>query len=231
MKKIIYWLNDKELKKIFSADYWNNVEEEKRKELWMTDGNYESCIKYLKDNKLLDEFAVAESYITNPGNSSLKVLDLAAGIGWTSALISKLKNVGEVHAVEISKHRIGEMFEHTMKMLGGIDRKILRYVGSFYNIKMKDKSIDLVFLSQAFHHADKPLKLLIECDRVLKDKGRFASQTCLCLFLKLRFHRFYTHKHWYLFSSHIFSFLSWTFLTFLVGNPLFESRNKQSGCA
>jgi len=100
------------------------------------------------------------------------IVDLAAGIGWTSVLLSKLPNIKEVNAVEISKHRLGSLFEHSVKMLKGDKNKIFRYLGSFYDLKFEDKSVDIIYMSQAFHHADKPLKLLVECDRVLKDSGR-----------------------------------------------------------
>lgn len=32
--------------------------------------------------------------------------------------------------------------------------------------------MDIIFLAQAFHHADKPLCLLVKCDRILKKGGR-----------------------------------------------------------
>lgn len=171
MKKIVNWLTEKEIKSLYTSDYWNDVEIEKQKDWWIADGNYEKCLNHLKSSKLLYEFDNAKQYINEKGGS-LKVLDIAAGIGWTSVLISKISNVKEVHAVEMSKHRIGILFEHSMKMLEGIESKVFRYLGNFYNLKLKDNSVDVVFMSQAFHHADKPLKLLLECDRVLKSNGR-----------------------------------------------------------
>jgi SAM-dependent methyltransferase len=35
-----------------------------------------------------------------------------------------------------------------------------------------DASIDVVFISSAFHHASRPLRLLVEIDRVLKPGGK-----------------------------------------------------------
>ena len=52
------------------------------------------------------------------------------------------------------------------------DAKISRYLGSFYDLKLPDRSMDVILLSQAFHHADRPLQLLTECDRILKQGGR-----------------------------------------------------------
>ncbi len=83
-----------------------------------------------------------------------------------------MPNVGEVHAVEISRHRLEILFEHSLIMFSGDASKIFRHLGSFYDLRFDDKSVDIIFMSQAFHHADKPLRLLIECDRVLKESGR-----------------------------------------------------------
>lgn len=166
------WLTEEQIKSIYSSSYWNNIEEEKKKEWWIADGNYAKCLNYLKSTMLLHECQESQKFINNSQGDYLKVADLAAGIGWTSALLSKLHEVKEVHAVEISSHRLGLLFEHSVKMLSGDESKIFRYLGSFYDLHFDDNSIDIVFMSQAFHHADNPLKLLIECDRVLKDGGR-----------------------------------------------------------
>jgi ubiquinone/menaquinone biosynthesis C-methylase UbiE len=103
---------------------------------------------------------------------NLRILDLAAGIGWTSALLSKLPCVAEVHAVEISRHRLELLFPHAVTMFAAQADKIHRYLGSFYDIQLSKQSMDVVYLSQAFHHAERPLHLLTECDRILKPGGR-----------------------------------------------------------
>jgi len=165
------WLNNDELKNIYSSEYWNNLEVEKGKIWNISNGDYTSCLNYLNDTGLMDEFNDAEEIINKINTTNLKVADLAAGIGWTSALLSKNKNISEVHAVEISEHRIEELFEHSIKMMKGKEEKIFRYIGSFYDLKFNSNSIDIFFLSQAFHHADRPFNLLIEIDRVLKPGG------------------------------------------------------------
>lgn len=172
MKPIQSWLTNEERATIYSSKYWNDIEEEKGKPWWIVDSKkYNDCEKYLQDSGLLDEYYTAERYIIDQQGNALKVLDLAAGIGWTSALLSRLPNVAEIHAVEISKHRLSDLFENAFIMLSGNEDKVFRYLGSFYDLKIEDNSMDIIFLSQAFHHADKPFKLLAECDRVLKKGG------------------------------------------------------------
>ena len=175
LKKVINWINEEELKKINFSEYWNNIQIEKTKDWYIENGNYKKCLEYI-NNSLMDEYHISEKFITNfskeRNRSDLRVADLASGIGWTSNLISKLDCVKEVHSVEISKHRIGKLFEECILMLQGKEEKLFRYLGSFYDLKFEEKSMDILYLSQAFHHADAPIKLLIECDRVLKDDGR-----------------------------------------------------------
>lgn len=171
MHNIKNWISDGELESIYSSSFWNDIEIEKKKEWWIDDGNYKRCLDYLDSSTLRYEYVESERFIKEFPSESLIVADLAAGIGWTSVLLSKLSNVKEVHAVEISKHRLG-LFEHSIKMLKGNSDKIFRYLGSFYELNFDDNSVDLVYMSQAFHHAQKPFSLLDECDRVLKKNGR-----------------------------------------------------------
>ncbi len=171
MKAICHWLSEKELETIYTSAYWNDIEAEKRKPWWIADGDYDKCLEFLKKTDLLLEYEKSEKYIGEIVKDNLKVADLAAGIGWTSALLSKIPKVSEVHSVEISKHRLDSLFEHSVKMMAGEAAKISRYLGSFYELKFANESIDVVYMSQAFHHAESPLRLLVECDRVLRKEG------------------------------------------------------------
>jgi ubiquinone/menaquinone biosynthesis C-methylase UbiE len=172
MRALDSWLSEAELATIYSTAYWNDIEAEKKKEWWIEDGDYERCRRYLERSGLMQEYRQAEQWIRAMPRSDLRVLDLAAGIGWTSALLSKLSGVSEVHAVEISRHRLDRLFPHAVTMFTGEEGKIHRYLGSFYDLHLPDRSMDVVYLSQAFHHADRPLHLLVESDRVLKRGGR-----------------------------------------------------------
>ena len=172
LREVQSWLTESELRQIYTAAYWNDVEEEKKKEWWIEDGDYEKCRVHLEHSGLLHEYRQAASFISGMERAELRVADLAAGIGWTSALISRIGSVAEVHAVEISRHRLERLFPHAVAMFGGRAEKIHRHLGSFYELRLPPDSMDVVYLSHAFHHADRPLELLRECDRVLKPGGR-----------------------------------------------------------
>jgi ubiquinone/menaquinone biosynthesis C-methylase UbiE len=172
LSKEINWLSKKDYASIYTLDYWNNISEEKKKEWWIEDGNYKKCLDYLTKNKLFDEYFEAENEIKKLNRKNLKVVDLASGIGWISALLSKLIFIKYVYAIDISEHRIKKLFPHSIKMLNGKPEKIKRFIGSFYKTKFKKNSMDIIILSQSFHHAENPFELLSECKRILKPSGR-----------------------------------------------------------
>jgi ubiquinone/menaquinone biosynthesis C-methylase UbiE len=193
LKPVIYWISENDLGRIYTSDYWNNISEEKNKEWWIKDGNYEKLWTYLKATKLYDDYYAAEVRLKKLFHGKkIIVADLAAGIGWTSALLSKLDIVEEVNCVEISKHRIDLLCQSAIDMFDGKAYKLNRFVGSFYSTKFADDSIDVVFMSQAFHHADKPFFLLQEVSRVLKKNGLAIIIGEHYIDMKLIFKRFFS---------------------------------------
>jgi ubiquinone/menaquinone biosynthesis C-methylase UbiE len=174
LKPVTRWLDQQELKTVYSSEFWNDLSEEQKKEWWITEGadSYKRLKKFLEESGLIRDYRLAEQFISRISRQDLAVADLAAGIGWTSVLMSKLPNVGSVHAVEISQHRIEKLLPKAIRMFEGEAAKINRYIGSFYNLGFENGSMDVVLLSQAFHHAANPLRLLTEIDRILKPGGR-----------------------------------------------------------
>jgi len=169
------WIDEQTLRAIYSSRYWNDLAAERTKEWWIADGDeaaYGRLRAYLENSGLMEDYRLAEAYIANIDKPQLAIADLASGVGWTSSLLSKLPNVGRVHAVEISQHRLELLFPQAVRMFGGNWTKISRNLGSFYELRFDDSSLDVVFLSSAFHHAENPLRLLTEIDRVLRPGGR-----------------------------------------------------------
>ena len=166
-----YWLKDDELKNIYTSDLWNNSEIEKKKEWWILDNDYNKLWTYLNISKLYQDYIASEKKIKNLISNNSVIVDLAAGIGWTSALLSKLDKVDNVNCVEISKHRLNLLCPKAIEMFNGEPKKIKRYIGSFYSTKFENEIADVVFMCQAFHHANEPFKLLKETYRILKKNG------------------------------------------------------------
>lgn len=173
MSEIQFWLTDQELEGIFSGEYWNDEEKERKKEWYILDGNTNKLINYLK--KKTTYFEEYKSIIKFAGKKRLSIegtgIDIAAGVCWTTALLSRIETVDKIYALEISKHRLLKIAPVVSDLFNANKQKIIRAIGSFYDIKLPDKTIDFCFMSQAFHHADKPEKLLSEIWRILKPSG------------------------------------------------------------
>ncbi len=168
-----FWLSDEELEKIFSSNYWNDEEKEKGKEWYPADGNAGKVLSGAhKNSTYLTEFESITAFAAGAGFPIRGTgVDLAAGVCWTSALLSKIAAVEKIYALDISKHRILKIAPTILDILKADAQKVVRVIGSFYDIKLPDASVDFCFVSQAFHHAEDPGRLLCEVHRILKPAG------------------------------------------------------------
>lgn len=211
LREIQIWNQLELMQADYSAAYWNDVEKEKAKEWWVNDPTDPKLKQYLIRSGLLDQFtfisAILEEFTINRDSSrhsKINVLDVASGSGWASSLLSNFEFVETVMAVEFSLHRLDLLFEDTVANLGGDEDKIDRYLGSFYDLKLPDTSVDVVFLSQAFHHAEDPNKLLEEMNRLLKADGiivmigehKFSALTHLRTFISRIVHEHRVPIRW-----------------------------------
>ena len=48
LKNTEYWISKEESLGIYTSGYWNDLEIEKRKVTWISDGNYDECLSYRK---------------------------------------------------------------------------------------------------------------------------------------------------------------------------------------
>lgn len=171
MKPIIEWINKQEVGYLATLTYWNDIEKEKKKEWWITDKKDNKLVNYLHSSGLFEEFEIVHTKLEERGLLQGNILDVAAGVCWTSALLSKCDQVERIDALDFSYHRINQLAPIVCEHFEANRDKIQRIYGSFYDIKRSEEEYDLIFMSQAFHHADSPLRLLAECDRVLKSGG------------------------------------------------------------
>ncbi len=172
MKELVKWAEPESIRNAYSAAYWNDPSQERDKPFWISDASDLRLKQYLRDSGLLEEFDLAIVALRKSGMLGGKVLDVASGVCWTSALLSKVDAIEQVDALEFSWHRIHDLAPRVIENLGGKPEKIQRTFGSFYDIASHHRQYyDLVMMSQAFHHADQPLRLLQECDAALKNTG------------------------------------------------------------
>jgi ArsR family transcriptional regulator len=108
----------------------------------------------------------------------VRIADLGAGDGTLSRLLARQAEF--VHCIDNSP-RMVELGRALAKkeQLNNLDYVL----GDIEDTPLPDRSVDLVLLSQALHHAENPRKALAEAYRILKLGGRV-------LILDLRAHRF-----------------------------------------
>ncbi len=172
---IIEWEKRENLDKSFSFEYWNNQESEKKKPWFVDDvGKIDKLKNFLVSSRLANEFEQSLAILRERGFLRGRVLDLAAGVCWTSAWLSQQAEIDHIDALEFSWLRLNYIAPHVVAGLQGKSDKIRFVYGSFYNLK-PEKNYDLIYMSQAFHHAHEPERLLNECKKYLAKNG--------CIFL------------------------------------------------
>lgn len=144
---------------------------------WIVDETKES-FKRLKAHLEINTnfrkyFDEAINRIVLPENAI--VVDIGAGVGWTSAILASNKHVDKVYVVEPSKHRLNKV-EFVVDHFDSPQEKIVKTDGAFQDIKIKEK-VDLVVMTGSFHHCwDKDLHPLFRnIKNILKsspEKGR-----------------------------------------------------------
>ena len=130
-------------------------------------------------DRLLDHLREATNYIEaaeafawndilRPGAS---VLDLGCGSGWLTALLSARPGVDRVVAMDLSHYLLESVVPVVLERLGGRPEIVERICGSFTPVPLEAGSIDVVAMSSAFHHSERPEELLDELRRVLAPGG------------------------------------------------------------
>lgn len=169
---IEYWLSESEVNSIAYSDYWNNEEKERTKAWYILDGDFSKMERYLKESGLVSVFDDCVALARNlRGNLHGVGADIAAGVLWAVPHILRSEPVEKLYCVEYSQHRLLKIGPKVLEHYGVPVDKVVLCLGSFYDLKLPDSSLDFIVLSTAFHHADYPNKLLAELQRVLKPGG------------------------------------------------------------
>ncbi len=172
-REFLNWLDKTDTPDIEYSEYWNNEDIEKEKEWYILDGNFIKMENYLKTAGFLEDLQICAKILKDEYNLTIHGvgIDLAAGNLWAIPYLLNLGNVDKIYCLEYSKHRLFKLGPVVLDHYNvPFDKTVLVY-GSFYDLHLEDKSLDFIFLSQAFHHAGDPDRLLNEMQRVLKTNG------------------------------------------------------------
>jgi ubiquinone/menaquinone biosynthesis C-methylase UbiE len=99
------------------------------------------------------------------------VLDLGCGSGWLAGLLTREPAVERVIAWDSSRHLVEVVLPEMVALVEGDVARVERVCGDFLPLLLDDSSVDVIAMSSAFHHSDRPGALLDEMHRVLRPGG------------------------------------------------------------
>ncbi len=132
---------------------------------------YEEVGREFRQDKLLDNYHHFRrmNIVTNFMKSldkNLKVLDLGCGDGWQTNIYGKFFDVTGLDISEVRIKRARNNFP---------DRKFI--TGDIYNLELKQKSFDVVLMSELIEHLEEPERALRQAYTVVKDSGYVVIDT------------------------------------------------------
>lgn len=104
-----------------------------------------------------------------------RILEIGAGGAWLSAELSKLPNVVEVIATDVSPRALKEQAPKVFKLLNANTAKITRIPGDFHKLDFPSGSFDFVVGAAVLYDATNIVQVLREAKRLLKPGGRFVA--------------------------------------------------------
>jgi ubiquinone/menaquinone biosynthesis C-methylase UbiE len=154
-------------------DYWND-EKVKSVANNVSKNEFISLEEHIKDQGFIIDF---EKCITRLDKSRKKLsgigAEFASGTMWlTSYIMNKFNDqINYFYSIDYSEYYVRNLGKKLLEHYKVDSNKLSLCLGSFYEIKLPKDSLDFIVMSQAFHHADNPDKLLQEVHRVLKKDG------------------------------------------------------------
>ena len=97
--------------------------------------------------------------------------DLGSGTGIGATILSTVQEITKIYAIEYSEEFVQKMMPVVFSDFGAKAEKIIRVVGDFNNLKLKDSSLMVLLEIHSFHHSENLEYTLKECYRVLKPGG------------------------------------------------------------
>ena len=106
------------------------------------------------------------------------VLEIGAGTGWCSGVLSRRASVKEVFALDYDPVSVNALMPFIHDCIGADKKKIRRVIGSFNKIPLEEH-FDLIVAMGALHHSKALPTTFVECFKALKPGGHLlASDMC-----------------------------------------------------
>jgi len=99
-----------------------------------------------------------------------KIIEIGAGTGWCSAILSQKKDVNEIYSLDYDPYCVIQLMPQVHIVLNANISKINYVYGSFNKIPLENY-FDLVISIGTLHHSENLTKTLEECYKILKPGG------------------------------------------------------------
>ena len=168
------WISDSKVHQAKYSSYWNNEDKKFPMESELLNGNFSKLMLHLEKTELPKDLKKCIDILKIDYGLNLRGtgLDLAAGSLWSPFyLLQYSSDIEKIYCIEYSKYRLEKIGPCVLDYYNVPKDKVILVYGSFYELNLDNNSVDFVFFSQGFHHADDPEKLLVEVKRVLKPEG------------------------------------------------------------
>jgi ubiquinone/menaquinone biosynthesis C-methylase UbiE len=165
-----YWIEKSELSKIPTSKYWNDKAIEATKIWSIPNNDFELFEEKFLSKGLFQQFNELTNDIDFTGTTGAS---LASGNCILESFIinSSDNKIKKLYCFEMSEHRIHYYAPKILNHYNINPNNVELCLGSFYDLKLTDNTLDFIVLCQAYHHADDPKRLLKEIHRVIKDAG------------------------------------------------------------
>ena len=173
------------------CEFWNDIDIEKEKPFFIQHVADLKLMNHLeKETNLNRCFKDAIQFAEQFGGVRNRVLDVGAGVAWTSAIISKLDSVEFILASDYSRHRLTEIAPIIFEQMGGKKEKYGGIVGDFWEMEFPKNYFQTIVFCQSlymFSPLEKILKrvsdllapggiLMIACERISPEFPSFSVQ-------------------------------------------------------
>jgi SAM-dependent methyltransferase len=163
------WISEEDVSQLEYSVYWNDERGERDKPFDVLDDDFSKLERYLGEVGLVNDLTDCLNSLSTP--LAGRGIDLAAGTLWAAPILLSAGAVERLYCLEYSRHRLLSIGPHVLEHYQVSPHRVVLVYGSFYELQLEGGSLDFAFLSQAFHHADRPAALLTELRRVLRPGG------------------------------------------------------------